>query len=100
MSLEPQEMTQCNCSICRRYAALWSYFSPQDVTILTEPQATKAYLWGDKEIEFHHCLLCGCVTHYVSTEQCSIERVGVNMRMATSEQLKEMSIHDINGAAY
>jgi len=27
----PDEVTTCNCGICRRYGALWSYFDPKQV---------------------------------------------------------------------
>ncbi|MGF1748627.1 aldehyde-activating protein [Vibrio cionasavignyae] len=97
---KPTEITECDCSICRRYAALWGYFSPCDVTINTGAQGTTPYIWGDREVAFHHCNSCGCITHYVSTKRCSIERTAVNMRMATSEQLKGIALRKINGALY
>jgi hypothetical protein len=28
----PADVTNCNCGICRRYGALWSYFHPGCVT--------------------------------------------------------------------
>jgi hypothetical protein len=29
----PPEITDCNCSICRRYGVLWAYYSPRQVVV-------------------------------------------------------------------
>ena len=52
------EVTECHCSICRRYGALWAYYRTQDVSF-TGPTVT--YVWGRERIAFHHCGNCGCV---------------------------------------
>jgi hypothetical protein len=55
----PESATACNCSICRRYGALWGYgFFDEQVTVSGE---TRTYLWDRKSIEFHFCGQCGCV---------------------------------------
>lgn len=33
LSSLPDEVGECNCSICRRYAAAWAYFSLEQVQI-------------------------------------------------------------------
>lgn len=58
----PATLTSCNCSICNRYGALWAYYKSEDVKISIESRSASAYTW-DKKIEFHHCSICGCVTH-------------------------------------
>ena len=58
----PEEVTDCNCSICRRYGVLWAYYAPAHVRIIATEGATAAYRWGDKSLEFHRCQNCGCVT--------------------------------------
>ena len=40
----PEEpLNECLCSICRRYAALWAYYQPEEVQIKGE---TEFYVWG------------------------------------------------------
>ncbi|CAH0539555.1 GFA family protein [Vibrio marisflavi] len=95
----PKEVGECNCSICRRYAALWAYFSPEQVQI-TLKENTAFYCWGDKEVEFHRCNLCGCLTHYVTTDKCSEDIFAVNMRMAESEILSTTPVRKIDGTSY
>ncbi len=99
LSSAPNEVGECNCSICRRYAACWAYFSPEDVQI-DYKEKTAFYCWGDKEIEFHRCGICGCLTHYVTTEKCTKNIRAVNMRMAENEVLSRLPVRKIDGAAY
>ncbi|MDS1864315.1 aldehyde-activating protein [Vibrio vulnificus] len=95
----PTEVGECNCSICRRYAASWAYFSPEQVEVtMTKP--TDIYCWGDKEVEFHWCSVCGCITHYVTTAKCLDKILAVNMRMAEAEVLSGIAVRNINGASY
>lgn len=54
----PTELTECRCSICRRYGALWAYYRKDDVS-LSGP--TEVYVWGRKRIAFHRCSNCGCI---------------------------------------
>lgn len=73
----PDHVTACNCSICRRYAALWAYAPPARLALHAPQGSTRSYSWGDKTIAFHSCATCGVVTHYESLVD---ERVAVNMR--------------------
>ncbi|WP_447895752.1 GFA family protein [Vreelandella sp. GE22] len=95
----PEEIGQCNCSICRRYAALWAYYSPNLVTINCRHSKTVFYSWGDKEAEFHWCTTCGCTTHYQTTERCDESIVAINMRLADEASVAEIPVRNINGAA-
>src|SRR5687768_7307944 len=36
----PEEVTECNCSICRRYGVLWAYYSPKQVRFMPPEPAT------------------------------------------------------------
>lgn len=95
----PDEVGECNCSICRRYAARWGYFSPQQVQVKLK-QKTAFYCWGDKYVEFHRCDSCGCLTHYVTTEKCAQKMLAVNMRMAENDVLASIPVRKIDGAAF
>jgi hypothetical protein len=82
----PEEVTDCHCSICRRYGALWAYYSPARVSITATVGATDWYLWGDRSIEFHRCKNCGCLTHWAAVDQRA-DRMGVNARLMRPEIL-------------
>ena len=48
----PTEVTDCNCSICRRYGVVWAYYSPAQVQLIPPDAATDVYMWGDRTIAF------------------------------------------------
>lgn len=91
----PQEVTDCNCSICRRYGALWAYYSPGDVQVTGG--ATDVYLWGRKTNEFHRCRHCGCVTHWSKADKTG-EHMGVNARLLAPEVLARARVRHLDGA--
>ncbi len=77
-----RKMTQCNCSICRRYGALWAYQQRKAVRVIAAKGALKAYTWGKGELEFFHCSKCGCTMHYERSERRAdgSDMSAVNMR--------------------
>ena len=80
----PTWLLDCNCTLCRRYAVLWSYYLGADhakLLQLPDPSATTTYLWGDKEVAFHFCKTCGCMTHMVAIAREPQTIVGVNAHM-------------------
>lgn len=59
-----RKLTACNCSICRRYGALWAYQQRKAIHVNAEKDALVKYMWGKTDLEFFHCSNCGCITHY------------------------------------
>lgn len=51
----PETVTDCNCSIRRRYGVLRAYYSPGQVRIASGEDATDIHMWDDRPLEFHHC---------------------------------------------
>lgn len=93
----PETVTDCNCSICRRYGVLWAYYSPKDVRIVPSAGATDIYMWGDKSIEFHRCKTCGCVTHEAPVDKTR-DRMGINARLMSPEVLANARLRHLDGA--
>lgn len=91
----PETVTQCNCSICRRYAMLCAYYPETDVRVVG---ATDFYVWGDKDIEFHRCKVCGCVTHWAPAPGKSQNRMGVNARLMAPAVLAKARVRPFDGA--
>lgn len=95
----PEKVTLCNCSMCRRYGALWGYYLPRDVVVKAGPDATQGYVWGDKVIRFVRCANCGCVTHYdLIVSKGDDDTMAVNMRMFAPEQVGNVKIRRFDGA--
>lgn len=95
---KPQSLTQCSCSICRRYGALWAYCTRKTAHVLSTPGATKPYLWNDKVIEFYHCGTCGCLTHYEGIKKTDDDRIAVNARMMSPRDVADVRIRTFDGA--
>jgi hypothetical protein len=93
----PDEVKECNCSICRRTGALMAYYSPKDVRVNPESGATDIYMWGDREIEFHRCKVCGNFTHWSPIDK-AIDRMGVNARLMPPELLVDIRVLKFDGA--
>ncbi len=91
-------VTECNCSVCRRYGALWAYYTRDQVQLQAEPGALSAYSWGDRSIEFWHCSRCGCLTHYESVEKHAHSRIAINARMLPPEVVKSLPVRHFDGA--
>jgi hypothetical protein len=81
----PESATACNCSICRRYGALWAYdYENEKIKV---SGATQVYMWNRKWIEFHFCSACGCVAYWraAMTPADGRRRIAVNMRLAAPD---------------
>jgi hypothetical protein len=94
----PAAVTDCNCSVCRRYGALWAYYTPDQVRLDAEPEALAGYSWGDRTIEFRHCRHCGCVTHYESTDKHAQSRIAINARMLPPGVTGSLPVRHFDGA--
>lgn len=94
----PEHLTCCNCSLCRRYAALWAYYRFDEVNVTVLNDKLNRYCWGDKSINFHSCSVCGCITHYTSVEAELNSRLAINFRMAENSTVNNLPIRLFDGA--
>lgn len=94
----PETATNCNCSACRRYATLWSYFPVSEVSFRGHPEQTDGYVWGDKTLRFVRCRTCGCVTHWEPMEVKPDSRMGVNLRNFDAKSLGTLQVRVFDGA--
>jgi hypothetical protein len=94
----PDTLTECNCSICRRLAARWLYYTSNEVSIKIDNTPPQPYEWGDKDITFLHCPICGCNTHYISTDLKEFDRIAINANMLEPKLLHKIKIRRFNGA--
>lgn len=93
-----ESVTACNCTLCRRYGALWAYgYLEQGVAVSGK---TSAYARGREINGFHFCSDCGCLTHYManSPDEEGRIRIAVNMRMAQEpEKIAALPIDHFDG---
>ena len=92
----PETVTDCNCSICRRYGVLWAYYAPALVRVCAAIP-TETYEWDDRAIRFHRCRVCGCVTHWAAVDP-AVARMGVNARLMAPEVVAAARVRRLDGA--
>jgi hypothetical protein len=99
MRRKPRSITTCNCSVCRRYGAMWAYFTRKSLDYGFAPGAVAPYAWGNASIEFFHCVRCGCVTHWERARKDGDEtRVGVNVRNVDPAAVTSVPVKKLDGA--
>lgn len=94
----PEAATLCNCSICRRYGALWAYYKVGTVRVVGHPEHTDAYVWGDRTLRVVRCRHCGCVTHWEPLESKPDGHMAVNVRNFDPSELEALRIRRFDGA--
>jgi hypothetical protein len=95
----PRSITNCNCSICRRYGTLWAYYKESEVRVIAEPGATKEYSWGRKALRFVRCAACGCITHWKRVNPVDRSSMGINARNLEPSTLGPVRIRLLDGAS-
>ncbi len=73
----PTELNECQCEHCQKRGALWAYYTLDQVSV---EGPTSAYVWGDREIEFHFCPACGITTHWAPIDR-RYNRMAINARV-------------------
>ena len=94
----PRSLTNCNCSICRRYGALWAYYKDSDVKLIATEAATETYSWGRNTQKFVRCRSCGCVMQWKKHQVNPKTWTGVNARNFDPGQLGDVRILLLDGA--
>ena len=95
----PTSVSECNCSICRRYGVLWVYYPASQVRVFAAPDATDGYVWGRKVLRFVRCRSCGCVTHWERIEPVEGSKMGVNARNFAPSVLASVPVKQLDGAS-
>jgi hypothetical protein len=94
----PRRLTDCNCSICRRYGALWAYYKAGTVRLRYRKRDVDSYAWGDRKLRFVRCKRCGCILHHERTAGRSDSWIGVNARLFDPAVVARARIRRLDGA--
>ena len=100
----PDFINACNCALCSKSGARWSYFHPSDLSIAG---TTRRYRRGDKDdpaAEINFCGSCGSTTHFTMTESAIAKfgnvQAGVNMLLADESDLTGVELRFPDGRAW
>ena len=95
---KPRSLTNCNCSICRRYGVLWAYYKHAEAQLVAAPGTTDDYIWGRRSQRFIRCKACGCVMQWKKFEVGASTYTGVNARNFDPAVLGAVRIRLLDGA--
>jgi hypothetical protein len=96
ISQSPEWLTACNCTLCRRLAALWAHIEKGTFTRLGDGE-TISYVQGDKTLAAHICSVCGCTTHWEGLLPDN-EVMAVNFRMCEPDVVSRYRVRQFDGA--
>jgi hypothetical protein len=97
---DPGSITACNCTLCRRYGALWAYdYENERVAITGQTTTYTRTNASDPSLEIHFCPDCGCVICWrgLRPDRNGRRRMAVNVRLASPEAVADLPIDRFDG---
>jgi hypothetical protein len=93
----PTKAMACNCSICRRRAALHHFTTPDKFTFHGSEGDVADYTWNRHNIHFEFCKICGCspFAHGTGPNGPMVE---INLRCAEGVDVERLDISEFDGA--
>jgi hypothetical protein len=95
----PRTVTSCNCSLCRRYGALWAYYRAGTVQIEANKGALASYSWRRRVRAYFRCSRCGCITHYKYRRKWGSATLAINATNFEPAVLERVRVRKLDGAA-
>ena len=74
------QVISCNCSICMKRGALWSFIKATQVTFLKGEQTPKDYQFGPKRLHHLFCPTCGVGSFSRGRGPDGQDTVAINVR--------------------
>jgi hypothetical protein len=93
----PRQVTQCNCSVCRRYGTLWAYYRRSAVSITAPRGALEDYSVRAGGLRFVRCRTCGCVICWDGPGKDRNQRMGINTRLLDHALMADVPVKVLDG---
>lgn len=97
---KPEQVTQCNCSLCTKTGFRGVYFGSNELVIEGE---FHSYVRDDLKQAYlanHRCAYCGILTHWTPLTDPPHERMGVNARLIDPAALDGVPVQEVDGASW
>jgi hypothetical protein len=97
---DPGPATACNCTLCRRFGALWAHGYEGERMRIPGPSATYTRAGAaNPSLEIHFCPICGCVVAWrgLRLDADGRRRMAVNLRLAPPEAVADLPIDHFDG---
>jgi hypothetical protein len=100
LSGDPGPATACNCTLCRRYGALWAYdYEGERITIAGPSSSYTRVGKAAPTLEIRFCPKCGCVLCWrgLKPDADGRRRIAVNLRLAPPDAVAALPIDHFDG---
>lgn len=97
---DPGPATACNCTLCRRYGALWAYdYEGERIRIFGTSTAYTRIGKADPSLEIRFCPACGGVLCWrgLRLGDDGRRRIAVNLRLAPPDAVAHLPIDHFDG---
>lgn len=97
---DPGSVTACNCTLCRRYGALWAYdWEGERIHLTGESAAYTRVGKEDPSLEIRFCPRCAGVVAWRSLRlrEDGRRRMAVNLRMAEPDAVAALPMDRFDG---
>ena len=95
------EATICNCTACRRYAALWAHgYEGHEFRVVDPEQMLTAYARGSEpSLSFDFCRRCGNLVSWrgLKSTKHGRTRMAVNLRLAEPDEVAQIPLRRFEG---
>tara|TARA_R110002126_G_scaffold44671_7_gene127087 strand:+ start:17614 stop:17976 length:363 start_codon:yes stop_codon:yes gene_type:complete len=95
----PEQVSRCNCSLCRKTGWIGGYWHPDAVTVAAATDTLHPYVQGDRMITTWHCGTCGIASHWTPIT-APPDRMGVNMRLFDPTDWQHLPVQKVDGASF
>jgi hypothetical protein len=97
---DPCPATACNCTLCRRYGALWAYdYEGERIAVFGLHSTYTRTGKIDPSLEIQFCASCGCVLCWrgLRVGADGRRRIAVNLRLADPDAVAALAIDHFDG---
>ena len=84
----PKAAYACPCGWCRANGAAWGYYTLSELTL---SGGTQTYRRARRNILFHRCTTCGCLTHWTYPPE---DMAGVNFAFGDPKEIGVVPVTD------
>jgi hypothetical protein len=92
----PRSVTQCNCSVCRRYGTMWAYYKRARVAVKAARGTLVAFRRRPRGLRFMHCKTCGCVVTW-ENKRGADAYMAINARLLDQAAIADVPIKILDG---
>ena len=87
----------CNCSICTKGGALWTYVGPDDFIVLSGKDNLTDYQFNTRSIHHLSCRTCGISSFARGRGEDGTEGIGINVRCLDDIDIGSLTLTPYDG---